>query len=433
MTFRHQCGPDRFQEGHRSPGPKRMHPLLPAALTAALALVPGVSQAASAQSFEGLAARLEDHPSVAALRDRAQNSEELAHAARALPDPTISLGVNNVPIREPSFDRFLPSNKSVGIHQMIPNGGVRRARSARERGQARQFDLQAAYRVSLLRAELIVALADKARIGGQIAHAQKQLELYGEMEEILRGELEAGRPIFFRLSEIDVERANVDRRLTDLRNELARADARLVQLVGEVADMAPPPMTLRRWQGDPHSLYPVRIADAGLAMAQANVREGKAEYGPDVGVSLQYKQREAGVSEGGMPFAGDDWFSAGISFSVPLWAAQNQAPRLRAARARESSAKASLHAVLRTTRERLTSLYSVHESAVRNIGILTAKEKSLRDLIEAARRNYEAGRGTYVQVLDGEIGLLTLLSQIEDERVRKLKAAAKANSHLVLP
>ncbi|MFP4003327.1 MAG: TolC family protein, partial [Alphaproteobacteria bacterium] len=139
-----------------------------------------------------------------------------------------------------------------------------------------------------------------------------------------------------------------------------------------------------------------------------------------------------GVS-GGIPFSGDDWFSAGVSMSVPLWAAQNQAPRLRAARAEEAAAKASFHATLRNARERLEALYSAHEAAQENFEILEAKQKSLRELVEAARRNYEAGRGSYLQVLDGEAGLLTLEAQIEAERARILETAARANSFLVSP
>lgn len=388
---------------------------------------------ARAQTFQDLAARLDQHPSVAALRAQAESSEQLARAARALPDPTVSFSVNNIPVSDPAFDRFLPSNKSVGIQQQIPNAGVRRARSQREQDHGRQFAERASYRIAQLRAELIGALADKARIARQLDHARSQLKLYGEMERILRGELEAGRPIFFRLSEIDVERATVDRRLTNLRNEMAQADAALVELVGESAATAPPAIALVRWNGDPHTLYPVRIAETDIRMAEAGVREGKAAYGPNIGLRLQYQQREDGVSEAGMPFAGDDWFSAGISVSVPLWAAQSQAPRLRAARAQESAAKSSLHAVLRTTRERLTALYSAHDTAAGNIAILGAKDKSLRELIEAANRNYEAGRGSLIQILDGEVGLLTLQSQIEDERARQIKAAAQANSHLVTP
>lgn len=403
--------------------------LIPVAVLTALAVPAG----AAAAGFDDLAARLDEHPSVAALREQARSSEDLARAARGLPDPMLSFSVNNVPITDPAFDRFLPSNKSVGIEQRIPNAGVRRAHSARELTRSRQFDLKASYQVSRLRAELAGVLADIARVDRQRDHARSQRRLYDEMERILRGELEAGRPVYFRLSEIDVERADVDRRLNDLRNERAAAEATLIQLVGEASAVPPPDVALQRWNGDPQTLYPVRIAEADISMAQAGVREGKAEYGPDIGLRLQYQQREEGVSDGGMPFAGDDWFSAGVSVSVPLWAAQNQAPRLRAARARESAARASLHDALRQARERLTALYSDHDSARSNIQTLGAKEQSLRELIASATRTYEAGQGTYIQILDGEIGRLTLRSRIEDERARLLKTAAKANSYLVPP
>lgn len=404
--------------------------LIPAAVLIALG---GVPPAASAAGFEDLAGRLGEHPSVAALSEQAKSSEDLARAARGLPDPMLSFSVNNVPVTDPAFDRFLPSNKAVGIEQQIPNAGVRRARSERERTRGRRFDLLASYQLSRLRADLIGVLADIARIERQRDQARKQRKLYDEMERILRGELEAGRPIYFRLSEIDVERANVDRRLNDLRNERAAAEAALVRLVGEAAAVPPPGVTLRRWNGNPQTLYPVRIAETDIGMAAAGVREGKAAFGPDIGLRLQYQQREDGISDSGLPFAGDDWFSAGISVSVPLWAGQNQAPRLRAARARESAARSSRHAVLRQAREQLTALYSAHDSAARNIEILGAKEQSLRELIASAKRNYEAGRGTLLPVLDGEIGLLILRSQVEEERARHLKTAARANSYLVSP
>lgn len=430
MTLELFRTPDRCEKRTGKAGRKTgfARALLAAATLAACVSGTGSAQA---QDFESLAGRLADHPSVTALRAQAEGSDDLARAARGLPDPVLTLGINNIPVNDPAFDRFLPSNKSVGVEQAIPNPGVRRARSAQQRVRSRRFTLQAEYRIALLRAQLIAALAEKAKAVRQLELAQKQLELYGEMERLLRGELEAGRPVYFRLSEIDVERAEVDRRLTELRNELVRIDAELVQLVGEAASVVPPETPLDRWGGEPLALYPVLLAETGIGLAEAGVRESRAEYGPDFGVRLQYQQREDGVSGGGMPFEGDDWFSAGVAVSVPLWAAQNQAPRLRAARAQEAAAKASFHAALREARQRLSALYSTHESALRNIEILKAKENSLRELIGAALRNYEAGRGTYIQILDGEAGLLTLRAQIEGEQARALATAARANSYLV--
>lgn len=389
--------------------------------------------AASAQSFEALEARLADHPSVQGLRAQSAARDELAAAAGALPDPTVSVGVNNVPISDPAFDRVAMTNKVIGVNQNIPGFGVRRARTAREQSRSRANGLRADYQLSMLRAELIATLADKERIKAQLDYREQQHARYDELEDILRGELEAGRPIYFRLSEIDVERADVERAIAELRSGLARADAALIDLVGAPPDTPPPAVDPIPWDGGAFSLFATRIADAGVDTAEATVSERKADFGPNFGVRLSYHQREAGDPAVGANFTGEDWFSAGVSFSVPLWAPKSQAPRLRAAKADAASARADYQTVYRDVSAELASLAAAHAASLRSIAILEAKTASLDDAIAAARRNYEAGRGDYVQILDAEIGRLTILSDLAAERARATTLAARSNSHLVTP
>ena len=85
------------------------------------------SSPASAQSFDELAVRLLEHPDVVVLREQAQAQREMSTAAGALPDPVIALGVNNVPVSDPSFDQFLPSNKAFEFRQRVPSGRLRDA------------------------------------------------------------------------------------------------------------------------------------------------------------------------------------------------------------------------------------------------------------------------------------------------------------------
>lgn len=395
------------------------------------------SSASWAQSagaaFEQLETKLAEHPSLAALRAEADAREELSVAERALPDPVISLGVGSIPVRNPGFEREPDANKAIGVAQSIPNPGVRRARSARERSEAAATSAQLSYRFAQLKAELISALAEKRRIREQIALAQTQLQKYGQLQEILRGEVEAGRPIYYRLSQVDVERADIERTLVGLQTALTQTDAALMDLVGETPDIAPPAITVTRWDGGALALQATRIADAGVDIAKAGVKEGKAAFGPNFGVNFTYMQRENGIDAAGAPFAGDDWFAAGVSISVPLWAPKNQAPRLRAARARQAGAELSYQAVYRDVRERLTSLMAEHGAAERNIVLFDQKAKALDATIAALRRNYEAGNGDYAQVLDAEIAKLTLLSQLAAERANAIAHAAHFNSELVTP
>lgn len=387
---------------------------------------------AEAQSFDELAAHLAEHPSVTALRSESEAREELAIAAGGLPDPAISIGVNNVPLSDPAFDRVMMTNKSIGVRQEIPSWGARRARADRERGEALANELAADYQLSLLRADLIAALADKERIRAQTGYTEAKLRLYRELDNILKGELEAGRSIYYRLSQVDVERADVERALAGLSAELAGVDATLVDLVGDAPDIPPPQTELAAWDGDALSLHAARIADAGVDTAKAGVAEGKAAYGPNFGVQLTYHQREASDPSLIASFSGDDWFSAGVTFSAPLWAPRNQAPRLRAAKARETRARASYQSSIRDARELLTTLAAAYVASRRNIEILQGKAAALDQVIAATRRNYEAGLGDYLPVIDAEIGRLTLLSEIAAERARAVSLAAQANSQLVM-
>jgi len=384
-------------------------------------------------TFEQLEARLADHPSIAALRREGEAREELSTAERALPDPVVSFGVSDIPVGDVGFRNDPDSAKMIGASQEIPNPGVRRARSARERSEAAAVSAQFSYRLASLKAELIAALSGKRRAREQIAFAEMQLKKYGQLQDILRGEVEAGRPIYYRLSEVDVERADVERTIVALRASITQTDAALIDLVGGAPDIAPPDIALIPWDGGALALHATRIADAGVDIAKAGVREGKAAFGPNFGVNFTYMQRQDGVGPSGDPFAGDDWFAAGVSVSVPLWAPKSQSPRLRAARARQSGAELSYQAVYRDVTQRLTSLRAEHGAAERNIALLGRKAKALDETIAALRRNYEAGNGDYAQVLDAEVGQLILLSQLAAERANAIAIAAQFNSELVTP
>lgn len=396
---------------------------------ASITLAATSSQAQTA-SFDDLLEILETHPSIISIEHQAVAETELAKAERGLPDPTLSVGINNVPVNNPEFDRYLPTNKMVGLSQQIPNFGVRKARSERRREVSEVLRLRADYQYARLKAALIGALVDQQKIIGQIEISKRQLELYRELDNILRGELASGQPSYFRFSEVDVERTDVDRRLNDLNNQQKDIQARLFWLVGAAPAIIPPQIKALNWDSSPLSLYPALIADRQVAAARMSVKEGKSAFGPNFGLSLQYLQREEGALG---TFAGDDWFSAGASVTIPLWAGTNQTPRLRAARAGEASAKAQYQDIVASWRQSLTSLYSAYATAQKNVKILKDKGHSLSEVIEASQRNYEAGQTGFEQVLDAEISQLTISSQLEDEKARVVKLAAEINSHMVTP
>ena len=83
--------------------------LILAALAATLSATP-------APDIAALSARLDEHPSLAALAVEAEARRLDGRSRLGLPNPSVALGVNNVPINDPlQFDEYLPSSKSVTV------------------------------------------------------------------------------------------------------------------------------------------------------------------------------------------------------------------------------------------------------------------------------------------------------------------------------
>lgn len=383
--------------------------------------------------FAALEERLYDHPALVALRSSADADRALARAARALPDPAVSLGINNLPINNPAFDRFLPTNKSVAVRQEIPNWSARKARSAQLGGKALSNDLLAAWRFAQLRSELIALLAQKERIVTQLALLREQDAKYAELINVIASEIEAGRAVVYRLPQIDVERANSSARVAQLESEAIGVAARLVDLVGFDAATIPPNQTLIQWDGNPRSFYSVQLADAGIEVAGAQLAEARAAYRPNWGVNLTYQEREQGSGGPMSSFSGEDWASATVSFTIPLWASQNQSSHLKAANARQAAAESNFQAASRSAKADWSGLKASHTATARRIEIFNDKLASLEEQNTTLRNNYESGIGIYAPILDTEIATLNLRGDISAEKARLVELTARANSLLVMP
>ena len=96
-------------------------------------------------------------------------------------------------------------------------------------------------------------------------------------------------------------------------------------------EMHLPPVEPLAWTGSPDAFHAVRVAEAEIAVADAGVDRAQAAWKPDWGLSVTWQQRDSGGRD--VRFPGDDWVSAAVTFSVPLWGNRSQAPALRAARA----------------------------------------------------------------------------------------------------
>jgi hypothetical protein len=120
-----------------------------------------------AVNFSDLEVILREHPSLEAIGFTAEAHRNRAKAALGLPDPVISFQLNNVPLFDPSFSEYLPSNKAVGIQQALPSGSERRANSLRSLRSAEQQELERERQFAALRGQMLVYLLEKKSIEQQ--------------------------------------------------------------------------------------------------------------------------------------------------------------------------------------------------------------------------------------------------------------------------
>lgn len=383
---------------------------------------------ANAASFEEYIQRLSEHPQVGSILAESEASKAQAQGELGLPDPMFMIGVDNVPISDPAFDRFLPTSKVIGFSQAIPNPALRSAKSEKLEQMSEKQKIMADYTNARLRFMLISKLAEHESVKTQQKLIKTQLGHYHELEDTFKGQIESGRSVYQRFSEVDVERAEAERKLNDLDAQEVAIEAEFIRLIGEVPEIDMPELADTLWDKNPNALYAVLIAAEDIDIAKKDVGIADAAFLPNFGVNAVYKQREDG--ENGT-FAGDDWFSVQAQVSIPLWASNNQKPKLKAAKDRQRSAMFSYDDVSRMWVKQMATIESARDAAAKNVKVLKDKDWAMKGKIDAAQRNYEAGTEDLDRVLLARIDRLNIKAQLAQVKATHAMKSAEFNSNII--
>ena len=395
--------------------------------TVAALLTIAFQSPAYAETFEEYVQKLAEHPQAMSILSESEATKAQAKGELGLPDPMIMIGIDNVPISDPAFDRFLPTSKVIGFSQAIPNPVLLGAKSRKLDEVSAKQQLLADYTVERLRYMFISKLAEYENVKTQEDVIHHQLSHYKELENAFKGQLESGRSVYQRFSEIDVERAEAERQLNNLQAQKETIRAEFFRLVDEVPEMEVPEVTAIVWDNNPNTLYPVLVAAKDVDISRKDIKVADAAFLPNFGVNAVYKQREDGQNRS---FSGDDWFSVQAQISIPLWAAKNQVPKLRAAKARERSAIFSYDDIAGQWIKQMTALKSASEASARNIKVLQNKDHAMSQKIKAVQRNYEAGTANLDSVLLAKIDRANIQVQLADARQEYISRVAEYNSNI---
>ena len=367
-----------------------------------------------------------EQPSVAAFEREAAASEEAAVAARTLPDPQISAGVQNYPVT--GDVAFNPTRDDMTMYTI----GVMREQVRRSRREAE---------AARLRAEAVVSRTEGSVQDRQIQRAVmiawiNAVEAAAKQRLLARviNDLEAGRrimeagiptgastPALALQAQAEVSLAEAE--LAGARGAEARARAELARWIGPAAHrplpesipgIALPSGVDTRGFVDEHPR--VRLAEAQEQAARHQVDAARTERRPNLTWSVMYGWR---------PEYGD-MVSAQVTIPIQINRGRLQNRRIAEAEARADSARLRAEDARRELGGEYEAALADYRSAEAQLSILRDQAiPSLEASFEAAEARYAGGQGNLELPLNIVRRYVEAHIQSAEQQGRRARAAAE--------
>jgi outer membrane protein TolC len=364
-------------------------------------------------------------PSLAAQAANVQAARHAAVPAGELPDPKLTLGVQNLPIEGDNRGRFdgePMTMQMIGVMQEVPNRAKRRARV--KAAEADVLSAAARERVERLRVRRQAALA---WIAARAVEQKLALfeHLYAEndlLAKAVRARIAGGQGQAAESIAPKQEAALLAEAEDLLLQNRAQQRAALRRWVGPRA-VEPLSGRLPHWPVDAehyrHNLqrHPeLALFEPMTEAAQAEVRQAVADKRSDWSWQLAYQKRDPAFG---------DMVSLELSFDLPLFPGSRQNPRIAAKQAMLSQLYAEREAAEREHAEQLAAdlaEYQRFDRALRRSQELLlplAEEK-----VALTLAGYRSGATALAEVIAARRELIEArLQQIDFEQARALTSA----------
>jgi outer membrane protein, heavy metal efflux system len=417
-------------------------------IAAALLLAPlsaHTQETAPASLGELIAEARRASPDIAAARMGVEAATARVPQAGALPDPMLSLGIQNVPVPELDLGMEGMTMGMVQLGQRFPAAGVRSARTtqaealrlaAEQRLAATTLSVEARVKrayYSVWFADRSLGVLDRNRaLLEDLAHVASTRYAVGRVPQadVLRAQTEITR--------LDEQRAGVEATRSGALAELnevlrrpagtvvaaelppgvqalasARPEAGLFAAAALDRDAVPgiPPLAALLERAVARPAVAVARAEEEAAAAAAEV--SRREVLPDVEVMLGYAARRDRPSLA----------TAMVSVPLPLWAGRKQRPRVLEAEAVEARAGAQVDAELEAARAAITARHAELARSREQVtlladGVIPQAEATLESSLAA----YQAGRLEFISLLEAQAALY----RYEIELARRLADLGQA-------
>jgi outer membrane protein TolC len=356
-------------------------------------------------------------PDIAAQTAGVEAARSAAVPAGALPDPKLSVGVDNFPVSGPnqgSLTRDFMTMRKIGIAQEIPNGAKREARTAAAQANIERAEAERRVTILTVRRDTALAWLDRYYLERREAlfdALERENQLFART---VQAQLATGRSLPADAIAPRQEAAEIADRRDELLGQIARATANLKRFVGESAagPLAgdPPVLALdtEHLRGHVHEHPELAVFVPLTQMAQAEVHEAEAEKRPDWGVELAYGRRGAAFG---------DMVSLEFTLGLPVVSRTRQDPEISAKRQELTRVQAQRDDTYREHAFMLETQLADYEVTTRQLTRLREVRLPLaRQKVDLELASYGGGKSELTTLLTARRELIGMrLEEIETE------------------
>jgi outer membrane protein TolC len=350
-----------------------------------------------------------DAPSIRASVAGVDARRSASVAAGRLPDPTLSVGIDNFPVSGPpafSFSRDSMTMGRIGIEQAFPNPAKRRAQQGRAQADIGVAEADLAVDAQNVRLETALAWVDLYYAKRRLAQLELLDQSLGDLQATVSARLASGSARPSQALEPEQLRAAINDRRSELKADVVKAQARLARLTDDPdADVAGDPPELEvdgpALRARVAALPRLQALDAQSRVADADVTLAQADKRPDWRIGTSYGRRDPAYG---------DMVSVTVSIDLPFFGKRRQDPLIAA---RESEARRAGLMRQAGERELLAALDGdLADHAMHHQRLMNARQT----LVPLAKRRAELDMASYAAgKLDLGSALLSTLALAEAE------------------
>lgn len=372
------------------------------------------------------------------LREAAFRDEAVRDSS--LPDPTVSIGVANLPTDNWDFDRENMTQFKVGVTQRFPGGDSRAVKARKSRLMADLTPIQRSERKAKVTERISHLWLDGYLAKQSIALIERDRHLFEQLIDVTTARYKSA---LGKARQQDVVRAQLE--LTKLEDRLTRLRLQFDTTQQLLAEWLPPNYLISMSVNLPDIPLPANLstpfvseaikrhpqllaADKQIEVLHAQVDLARQAYKPGWALNASYGYRDDSP-EG---FDRSDFFSLGVSFDLPVFTKNRQDRSVSAAKSRQQALSMDYQLLERQLLARgyktLSELTRLNERS--NLYEQTLL-KQMGEQVEASLSAYTNDDGDFADVMRAYIAELNSKIEWLEISVNYRKAAATMNYLLV--